>query len=104
MATHFARGCVFHERTRVILSIPRTRQEPSLANQATDSPTSRRDFLLLAGMTTATASLIKPSTLFAVPGAAAPKSILIPAGAHPAMQSAARILAKKLKLDESAIQ
>ena len=75
-----------------------------MANQATDSPTSRRDFLLLAGMTTATASLIKPSTLFAAPGAAAPKWILVPAGAHPAMQSAARILAKKLKLDEAAIQ
>ncbi len=65
--------------------------------------TTRRDFLLLAGMTTAGASLIRPAALFAATDAAAPMKILVPANAHPAIQSAAKILAKKLSLDESAI-
>lgn len=62
----------------------------------------------MAGMTTAGATLVKPSALFAAQaaklGAAKPKAIALPEGSHPAMMSAARILAKKLKLDESAIQ
>jgi hypothetical protein len=77
-----------------------------MAEQPTSSPT-RRDFLLLAGMTTAGASLIKPSALFAAQmkagGAVKPTQILVPANGHPAFQSAAKILAKKLKLDEGAI-
>ena len=77
-----------------------------MAEQQNSSPT-RRDFLLLAGMTTAGASLIKPSTLFAAQmkagGAVKPTQILVPANGHPAFQSAAKILAKKLKLDEGAI-
>src|ERR1035437_7666605 len=72
--------------------------QPSTANATTT-----RDFLLLAGAATAGASLIRPAALFAAADAAAPKSILIPANAHPAIQSAAKILAKKLSLDESAI-
>ena len=74
-----------------------------MANLPTDSSTTRRDFLLLAGITTAGASLIKPSALFAAVGAAKPTSILVPTAGHAAMQSAAKILAKKLKLEESAI-
>jgi len=73
-----------------------------MAERPTSSPT-RRDFLLLAGMTTAGASLIKPSALFAAPGTVKPTAILVPANGHPAFQSAAKILAKKLKLDEGAI-
>ncbi len=74
-----------------------------MANLPFDSSTTRRDFLLLAGMTTASASLIKPSALFAAVGATKPTSILVPETGHAAIQSAAKILAKKLKLDESAI-
>jgi hypothetical protein len=68
---------------------------------ADPSPT-RRDFLLLAGMTTAT--LIRPSALFAAPGQTLPSSIRVPADAHPALQSAARILAVRLNLPDSAVQ
>jgi hypothetical protein len=73
---------------------------------ATDSASTRRDFLLLAGMTTAGASLIRPSALFGAQGAGSlpPSSILVPAGGHAAFQSAAKILAEKLKLDDGAIQ
>src|ERR1035441_2110050 len=71
--------------------------------QPSANATTRRNFLLLAGMTTAGASLIRPAALFAAADAAAPKSILVPANAHPAIQSAAKILAKKLALEESAI-
>jgi hypothetical protein len=63
--------------------------------------TTRRDFLMMAGMGAAT--LVTPSSLFAVSGAAKPEKILVPAAGHPAMQSAAKILAKRLDLDESAI-
>ena len=68
--------------------------------------TSRRDFLALAGMAGASASLIQPSTLPAQIAGAVPKSIRIPANAHPAIQSAAKILVTKLKLkpDEYVIQ
>jgi len=69
--------------------------------------TTRRDFLMMAGMTTAGASLIEPMAMFAAQtktgGAAKPASILVAADAHPAIQSAAKILAKKLGLQESAI-
>ena len=82
-----------------------------MANQATDSSpkqtvdssTTRRDFLLLAGMTGVGASLIRPLNLFADAPASSPKSILVPANGHEAIQSAARILAVRLKLAESAI-
>ncbi len=74
--------------------------EEALAN--TVVPT-RRDFLLLAGMGTAGATLIRPAKLFAAVGAAKPEKILIPAAGHAAFASAAKILAKKMKLDESAI-
>ena len=70
-----------------------------MANEAGNSPMNgssmhetlptRRDFLLLAGAATAGASLIRPATLFAAADAAGrtrPKSILIPANAHPAIQ------------------
>ncbi len=85
-----------------------------MATQDFDSPTTRlpvinthstrREFLLLAGMTTAGAPLIQPTSLFALPGPAKPTSILISSNSHAAIQSAARILAKKLSLDESSIQ
>lgn len=84
-----------------------------MANYTADSLTSglsttRRDFLVMAGMTTAGASLVKPSALFAAQaakmGAAAPNRIMVPEGSHPAMMSAAKILAKKLKLEESAVE
>jgi hypothetical protein len=68
-----------------------------------DSPTTRRDFLMLAGMGAAAASLVTPSKLFAAADAVKPGKILVPANAHPAMMSAAKILAKKLDLDESVI-
>jgi hypothetical protein len=72
-----------------------------------DRSTSRRGFLRLAGMGAAGASLVKPSALFAAAvkagGAVKPEKILVPEAGHAAMQSAAKILAKKLKLDESAI-
>ena len=74
----------------------------SSRNPADLYPT-RRDFLLLAGMTGVGASLIRPLNLFADAPASSPKSVLVPANGHAAMQSAAKILAKKLKLDESAI-
>ena len=64
--------------------------------------TTRRDFLLLAGMTGVGASLIRPLNLFADAPASSPKSILVPANGHAAIQSAA-ILAVRLKLAESAI-
>jgi hypothetical protein len=57
----------------------------------------------MAGMGTAGATLIRPSKLFAAAGAVKPEKILVPAAGHAAMQSAAKILAKKLKLEESAI-
>ena len=66
--------------------------------------TSRRDFLALAGMAGASASLIQPSTLLAQIAGQVPKSIRIPAEAHPAVKSAAEILAKKLKLDPSVVE
>ena len=45
------------------------------ANATSSNAATRRDFLLLAGIATAGASLIRPAALFAAPGAAAPKSI-----------------------------
>jgi hypothetical protein len=75
-----------------------------VAKQPTESSPTRRDFLVLAGLTGAAASLVQPSALFAQSGAAKPGSIRIPAGAHPAIQSAARILAVRLKLPESSIE
>ena len=63
----------------------------------------RRDFLMMAGMGAAGATLVRPSKLFAQMGAAKPEKILVAADAHPAIQSAAKILAKKLGMDESAI-
>jgi hypothetical protein len=67
----------------------------------------RRDFLVMAGMGAAGATLVRPSELFAAQvkavGAAKPEKILVAADAHPAIQSAAKILAKKLQLDESAV-
>lgn len=76
-----------------------------MINPATELLSTRRDFLRLAGMAGAGASLIRPAELFAAPEAAAakPQRILIPADAHPAIRSAAEILAKKLSLDASAI-
>ena len=76
----------------------------SSSKNPADLSTTRRDFLLLAGMTGVGASLIRPLNLFADAPASSPKSILVPANGHAAMQSTAKILAKKLKLDESAIQ
>jgi hypothetical protein len=76
-----------------------------LAEQITDpTSTTRREFIALAGIAGAAVSLIKPAALFAAPGAVKPQTILIPNGAHPAFASAAKILAKKLKLDDTAIQ
>ena len=67
----------------------------------------RRDFLVMAGMGAAGATLVRPSKLFAAQvkavGAVKPEKILVAADAHPAIQSAAKILAKKLQLDESAM-
>ena len=82
-------------------TISDTRHSPEQQHSA--NATTRRDFLLLAGAATAGASLIRPAALFAAADAAAPKSILVPANAHPAIQSAAKILAKKLGLEERAI-
>ncbi len=65
--------------------------------------TTRRDFLRMAGMGVAGASLVTPSKLLAAVGAVKPEKILVAADAHPAIQAAAKILAKKLALDESAI-
>jgi hypothetical protein len=78
--------------------------------------TSRREFIRAAAMTTAGASivpgafagivskLVPPSEHAAVQAAAAGATkILLAADAHPAIQSAAKILARRLKLDESAI-
>ena len=91
------------------------RAADSSSTQVVDSPsdirtesfTTRRDFLLLAGMTTVGATLIRPSALFAelseASGQGRMQKILVPANAHAAIRSAASILAKKLKLDESAI-
>ncbi len=70
---------------------------------AREPATTRREFLLMAGAAGAAASLVTPSKMFAAVGVVKPEKILIPAGAHPAVASAARILAKKLTLDESAI-
>jgi hypothetical protein len=65
--------------------------------------TTRRDFLVMAGMGAAGATLVRPSKLFAAVGAAKPEKILVAADAHPAIQSAAKILAKKIGLEEGAI-
>jgi len=65
--------------------------------------TTRRDFLMMAGMGAAAATLVRPSALLAAQGAAKPAQILVPAGGHAAFGSAAKILAKRLKLDETAI-
>ena len=72
------------------------------ANDPYAPSTTRREFLALAGV--AGVSLIKPSALFAAPGAVKPQTILVPSSAHPAFASAAKILAKKLKLDEAAVR
>jgi hypothetical protein len=55
-------------------------------------------------MTGAGVSLVRPSGAFAAVGANKPARILLPANAHPAMKSAAKILATKLKLDDAAIE
>jgi hypothetical protein len=73
-----------------------TRNGESVADGA---GTTRRDFLMMAGM--GAAALVTPSSLLAAPGAAKPEKILVPAAGHPAMQSAAKILAKRLDLEES---
>lgn len=65
--------------------------------------TTRRDFLRMAGMGTAAATLARPSELFAQVGAMKPAKILVAADAHPAIQSAAKILAKKLGMDDGSI-
>jgi hypothetical protein len=57
----------------------------------------------MAGMGAAAASLVTPSQLFAAVGAVKPEKILVAANAHPATMAAARILAKKLGLEESVI-
>src|SRR5437868_3006168 len=93
-----------------------------LGATALDHASSRRDFLRLAGTAAATAatvgsSLTSPTSLLASAtrlalsahpamqaAAATTRQILVPAGAHPALNSAAKILARKLKLDDSAIQ
>jgi hypothetical protein len=75
-----------------------------MSNQPADLSPTRRDFLLLAGMTTAGASLARPGSLFADTGHTAPQSIRVPIDAHPAVHSAARILAVRLNLPESSIQ
>jgi hypothetical protein len=75
-----------------------------MSNLPADLSTTRRDFLMLAGMTTAGASFARPGSLFADTGHAAPQSIRVPADAHPAIRSAANILAVRLNLPESAIQ
>jgi hypothetical protein len=68
--------------------------------------TTRREFLRMAGMGAAGATLVTPSRLLA--GVAhlelMPKKILVAADAHPAIQAAAKILAKKFGQDDSAIQ
>ena len=50
--------------------------------------TTRRDFLMMAGMGAAAATLVRPSELFAAQvkagGAAKPEKILVPAAGHPA--------------------
>jgi len=66
--------------------------------------TTRRSFLKMTGMGAAGATLIRPSMLFAAADSVKPEKILVPAAGHVAMQSAAKILAKKLQLEESAIQ
>ncbi|HWB32161.1 MAG TPA: hypothetical protein VG714_03210 [Acidobacteriaceae bacterium] len=78
--------------------------------------TSRRDFLRVAGLATAGATiapggfagmvskLVPESDHAAMQAASAGVTkILVAADAHPAIQSASKILAKRLKLDESAI-
>jgi hypothetical protein len=75
-----------------------------LANDSSFPSATRREFLVLAGLTTAGATLAQPGALFAAAMAEGPASIWIPADAHPAIHSAARILAKKLKLADSSIQ
>src|ERR1035437_1688098 len=104
MASQLRRGCVLCGSVRVSLMqianldrsppLDRHNQDQTIDTPTTDSSTTRRDFILMAGMTTAGAKR----------GAASAKAIALPEGSHPAMMSAARILAKKLKLDESAIQ
>jgi len=54
-------------------------------------------------MGAAAATLVTPSVLFAQTGAVRPEKILVAADAHPAIQSAAKILATRLMLDEAAI-
>lgn len=61
-----------------------------------DLETTRRDFLWMAGMGAAGASLVTPSKLFSEVGGVKPEKILVAADAHPAIQAAAKILAKKL--------
>ena len=70
-----------------------------------DLETTRREFLRMAGMGAAGASLVTPSKLLAEVGhlELMPKKILVAADAHPAIQSAAKVLAKKWGQDESAI-
>ena len=75
----------------------------STSAASSSASTSRREFLALAGMTTAGASLLHPGAMFAIPvGKAGVKTILTPNDSR-AMMSAAKILAKKLGLDESAV-
>jgi len=58
--------------------------------------TTRRDFLMIAGIGTAAATLIRPGKLFAAGGTAKPQKILVPAAWHAAMQSAARRAARRM--------
>jgi hypothetical protein len=70
--------------------------------------TTRRDFLMMAGMGAAGATLVRPSELFAAQvktgGVVKPTQILVAADAHPAIHSAAKILAKKLGMERAAIR
>jgi hypothetical protein len=58
----------------------------------------------MAGLSAAGAALAEPASLLAEPASASAQSILVPAAAHPAIQSAAHILAGKLGLPASSIQ
>ena len=80
---------------------------PTQASLPNEMSTTRRDFLLLAGMGAAAATLVRPSELFAAQvkagSAVKPQKILVPNDSV-AMQSAGKILAKKLGLDEAVVQ
>ena len=86
------------------LNVDRTNRTRSGGFGTDVTETTRRGFLMMAGMGTAAATLVRPSVLFAAAGEMKPGKILIPSAGHAAIRSAAKILAKKLQLEESAIQ